>query len=115
LGIHGSENRLVFRHFRGPILTIWKPAAVTFFQLLGAYNQLNLPVEMQVGASASMTWNQGAMTMSKFIKMIRNNKGATAIEYGLIAALIAVAAIGALKSVGSNLSGKFNDVATNLT
>jgi pilus assembly protein Flp/PilA len=52
--------------------------------------------------------------MSKFIKMLRNNKGATAIEYGLIAALISVAAIGALKSVGTNLSGKFNTVATNL-
>ena len=32
--------------------------------------------------------------MSKFLKLIKNEKGATAIEYGLIAALIAVAAIG---------------------
>ena len=32
--------------------------------------------------------------MSKFLKLIKNSKGATAIEYGLIAALIAVAAIG---------------------
>ena len=34
--------------------------------------------------------------MSKFLKLIKNEKGATAIEYGLIAALIAVAAIGAM-------------------
>jgi len=52
--------------------------------------------------------------MSKFLKLIKNEKGATAIEYGLIAALIAVACIGALTSVGTNLSTKFNQVATNL-
>ena len=40
--------------------------------------------------------------MSKFLKLIKNEKGATAIEYGLIAALIAVAAIGAMSSVGSS-------------
>ena len=42
--------------------------------------------------------------MSNFIKLIRDTKGATAIEYGLIAALIAVAAIGAMQSIGSKLS-----------
>ncbi|WP_205478807.1 Flp family type IVb pilin [Sphingomonas arenae] len=52
--------------------------------------------------------------MSKFLKMLKNEEGATAIEYGLIAALIAVAAIGAMSSIGTNLSGKFNTVATNL-
>ena len=40
--------------------------------------------------------------------------GATAIEYGLIAALIAVAAITAMTSVGTNLSGKFTTIATKL-
>ncbi|CAH0350151.1 MAG: Flp family type IVb pilin [Pseudomonadota bacterium] len=48
-------------------------------------------------------------------KMIRNNKGATAIEYGLIAALIAVAAITAMKSLGGNLTNTFDKVAKNLT
>ena len=52
--------------------------------------------------------------MSKFLKLIKNNDGATAIEYGLIAALIAVAAIGATTSVGTSLSGKFTTVATKL-
>jgi pilus assembly protein Flp/PilA len=47
-------------------------------------------------------------------KMIRNEDGATAIEYGLIAALIAVAAIAAFKLVGTNLSTIFNSVATTL-
>jgi pilus assembly protein Flp/PilA len=52
--------------------------------------------------------------MTKFIKLIRNNKGATAIEYGLIAALIAVAAIAAMQSVGSKLGTTFNNVAAEL-
>lgn len=47
-------------------------------------------------------------------KMIRNEDGATAIEYGLIAALIAVAAITAFTTVGTRLSSIFNTVANNL-
>ncbi len=51
----------------------------------------------------------------KFIrKMLKNDKGATAIEYGLIAALIAVAAIGAMSTLGSNLSKTFNNVSNRL-
>jgi len=52
--------------------------------------------------------------MAKFLKLIRNEKGATAIEYGLIAALIAVAAIGAMSQIGSALNTTFGEVATNL-
>jgi pilus assembly protein Flp/PilA len=48
-------------------------------------------------------------------KFLRNNKGATAIEYGLIAALIAVAAIGAMSYLGGNLKSTFNKVASNMT
>jgi pilus assembly protein Flp/PilA len=49
--------------------------------------------------------------MSKILKLFRNEKGATAIEYGLIAALIAVAAIAAMQNIGSALSTEFNNVA----
>ena len=52
--------------------------------------------------------------MSKFLKLIKNEKGATAIEYGLIAALIAVAAIGAMTSVGNKLNSTFNNVSSSL-
>ena len=52
--------------------------------------------------------------MSKFIKLIRNSKGATAIEYGLIAALIAVAAIGAMQGIGKKLNTTFNNVSNAL-
>ena len=44
----------------------------------------------------------------------KDESGATAIEYGLIAALIAVAAIGALTSVGSSLNTLFTGVASKL-
>ena len=51
----------------------------------------------------------------KFIKkFVRNTKAATAIEYGLIAALIAVAGITAMGAVGNGVKGTFKDVATNL-
>jgi len=52
--------------------------------------------------------------MAKFLKLIRNNKGATAIEYGLIAALIAVAAIAAMQNIGSKLGTTFNNVSDEL-
>ena len=47
-------------------------------------------------------------------RLFRDESGATAIEYGLIAALIAVAAIAAFQLVGTNLSTVFNTVATDL-
>jgi pilus assembly protein Flp/PilA len=53
--------------------------------------------------------------MVKLIKMLKNEKGATAIEYGLIAALIAVAAIGAMTSVGQKLNSTFNNVSSSLS
>jgi pilus assembly protein Flp/PilA len=52
------------------------------------------------------------MTMSKFLKLIRNGKGATAIENGLIAALIAVAAIAAMQKIGTALGTTLNNVST---
>lgn len=52
--------------------------------------------------------------MTNFTKMLKNEDGATAIEYGLIAALIAVAAITALQAVGTNLTGTFTKVSGDL-
>jgi len=53
--------------------------------------------------------------MMTFRKVIRDKKGATAIEYGLIAALIAVAAITAMSNLGSSLNTTFNTVASNMS
>ena len=47
-------------------------------------------------------------------KLVGDNKGATAIEYGLIAALIAVAMITAVRSVGTKVGGTFNVVGGNM-
>jgi pilus assembly protein Flp/PilA len=45
---------------------------------------------------------------------MKNSKGATAIEYGLIAALIAVAAIGTMRTLGTKLTNTFQNVSNNL-
>ena len=52
--------------------------------------------------------------MSKIRSLLKNNKGATAIEYGLIAALIAVAAITALSNLGGQLNTTFSKVKSNM-
>ena len=52
--------------------------------------------------------------MTKFLKLFRNEEGATAIEYGLIAALIAVAAIGAMQGIGTKVNVTFNNVSNAL-
>ena len=49
-----------------------------------------------------------------FTRFVRDESGATAIEYGLIAALIAVVIIGTLTAIGTSLSTKLNSVATGL-
>ena len=52
--------------------------------------------------------------MQTIRKFLKNNKGATAIEYGLIAALIAVAAIAAMQGLGNSLNKTFNNVSGKL-
>jgi pilus assembly protein Flp/PilA len=47
-------------------------------------------------------------------RMVENEEGVTAIEYGLIAALIAVAAVVVMGTVGTNLSTVFSQVASSL-
>jgi pilus assembly protein Flp/PilA len=53
--------------------------------------------------------------MLAFLREVGNcERGATAIEYGLIAALIAVAVVSVISHIGTNLSTTFNTVATKL-
>ena len=53
--------------------------------------------------------------MTKFVtRFLKDESGATAIEYGLIAALISVVIIGALTALGTNLNTKFTAVSTSL-
>lgn len=52
--------------------------------------------------------------MNIFRKLFKDEKGATAIEYGLIAALIAVAAIAAMGTLGNTLKTTFGKVSTEM-
>ena len=65
------------------------------------------------GAAGSVdfqVWNRRP-DMKNFVKMLKNEKGATAIEYGLIAALIAVAAITAMQGLGTQLNSTLTEVS----
>lgn len=53
--------------------------------------------------------------MSKFMtRFMTDESGATAIEYGLIAALIAVVLVGSLKAVGGSLKGAFEKISSEI-
>ena len=52
--------------------------------------------------------------MTTMMKFLKDEEGATAIEYGLIAALISVAAIGAMTALGTQLSTLFGNIQSNL-
>jgi len=54
----------------------------------------------------------GGLKMEKMIRFFKDEEGATAVEYGLIAALIAVVIIAAVSLLGTNISGTFNTIAT---
>jgi pilus assembly protein Flp/PilA len=49
-----------------------------------------------------------------FLQIMRNESGATAIEYGLIAAGIAIVIIGAVTGLGNSLTATFNTVSSSL-
>jgi pilus assembly protein Flp/PilA len=52
--------------------------------------------------------------MSKVFAFLKNESGATAIEYGLIAAGISVVIIATVNAIGTNLNAKFNQISTQL-
>jgi pilus assembly protein Flp/PilA len=52
--------------------------------------------------------------IATLMRLLCDDVGATAIEYGLLAALIAVAAVSVITNVGKNLSTTFNTIATKL-
>jgi pilus assembly protein Flp/PilA len=56
----------------------------------------------------------GKKESTMFRKFFHDESGATAIEYGLIASLIAIAIITAVSAVGNKLTGTFNEVTSNL-
>jgi len=69
------------------------------------------PPPKRVGAEEKFF---GVQTMTFVSSFLNDESGATAIEYGLIAAGIAVAIIGVVTTLGTNLTGTFNSVATEM-
>ena len=57
---------------------------------------------------------QGAALMSKVFSFLKDESGATAIEYGLIAAGISVVIIATVNTIGTTLNGKFTSISTQL-
>jgi len=58
---------------------------------------------------------ESLLIMKKLLELLKDENGATAIEYGLIAALISIAAITAIRGVGTNLNKTFTNVSGNLS
>ena len=52
--------------------------------------------------------------VNQVLRFMKEEEGATAIEYGLLAALIAAVIVGAVTAVGTSLSGTFNTIATSV-
>jgi pilus assembly protein Flp/PilA len=62
--------------------------------------------------SSKVEWSKVMSTF--FARFVKDESGATAIEYGLIAALISVAIIAGVKTIGTKLSTSFNNIQANL-
>jgi pilus assembly protein Flp/PilA len=100
---------------------IWEAYLKRFFDRdflpLNVWQHLARRIRPLARAGGSrVSWKLGTRSWDmQFIrKMLKDSKGATAIEYGLIAALIAVAAITAMGSLGNNLKNTFNNVSGNM-
>ena len=63
---------------------------------------------------APRTTKKGANDMGRITAFLKDESGATAIEYGLLAALISIAALAAMKVVGTKLSTTFSKVGASL-
>jgi len=81
-----------------------------------------LPLEHRIVRETSRRGQPGAQmkldegpAMKILTNLIGHKKGATAIEYGLIAALVAVAAVGAMSNLGSQLKKTFNNTSTTMS
>src|SRR5260221_4385105 len=67
------------------------------------------------GSHNAISHSKGVHMHNKIIGFIQDRSGATAIEYGLIAALIAVVIVTAVTTLRTNLTGTFNNIAKAVT
>jgi pilus assembly protein Flp/PilA len=52
--------------------------------------------------------------LTQIIRLLKEEEGATAVEYGLMVALIAAVIVGSVTALGTNIDNKFNSVATSI-
>ena len=78
-------------------------------------NELNFSYEKVVQKVRGDQLKEVAMRIDILKKIRKDDSGATAIEYGLIAALVSVAAIGALTAMGGSLNAMFTTVSSALS
>lgn len=72
------------------------------------------PVMPKINLSSGLV-EKAHLASLNIVFTIKSQKGVTMIEYALIAALVAVVAIGGITTVGTNLKGVFDYVTTKLT
>lgn len=79
---------------------------------------LALPHKLELRKTLTFMWDvrlrKDAIMVQYFRALVRDTRGATAIEYGLIAALIAVAAMAAMSSLAGSLNKTFNNVSNKI-
>jgi pilus assembly protein Flp/PilA len=78
-------------------------------------NKLSLVLIARSGATRTKSSSNWELSMQHIRNFLKNSKGATAIEYGLIAALIAIAAITAMSALGKKLNTTFTNVSNNMS
>jgi pilus assembly protein Flp/PilA len=93
------------------IFAVYMGGKINFAPVMFASAWEGCRVRRLTGPVKSTRQTELIIMLKRFLK---NEDGATAIEYGLIAALIGVAIIVAVTSVGTGLNGTFNDVAAKL-
>ncbi len=84
-----------------------------FFESMPAFTNYIPKSKITTASCSSMAQEIEVQQLIK--QFLCDESGATAIEYGLIAALIAVVIIGAVSAVGTNLAGTFNNIANNVS
>jgi pilus assembly protein Flp/PilA len=122
-GVRGCQDRALFlagslrQNSPSIALCIGNQLETLFLNMIES--QLSY-VPGQSGRSNTIGWNECFNTWSKeqdmklVARFLKNESGATAIEYGLIAALIAIAIIAGASALGNNLNTTFTDVSNNL-
>jgi pilus assembly protein Flp/PilA len=97
-------------------LVVDSATKLTWPQFLGARvsdDPETTPVNLRIRSNRSV--DQGELAMKNlFARFAKDESGATAIEYGLIAALISVVIIAVLTAIGTSLNTKFNSVKSGL-